>query len=439
MPCRRARWAAVAVAPALAVAVAACGGGEQRPLRIGVIVDCVGALRALQDQELSGAQLPLIERGARTAGRQPSDGVHRVDVAGRPVDIVRGCSESGASTTLTQVARQLVEGEHADVVVAGGPFSVDVIPLRDVARRYPDVAFVAAANGPREVTLQRPAANIYRVSADPGQGVAGLATYAYRDLGWRRVALVVDDWVVGWDAETAFVREFCALGGRVVGRVALIGPKPPRAIVAGIPRRADGVAVLGSAVSVSPEMLTALARRGPRALVLGPDVVGDSNLVRGVTGLDGVVGAAYAPAGARSPTVQDYLRDYARAYPGAPPGEPRDALVMGYRNAVESVLDAFEHVNGDLSDGRRRLRDQLGRLRADLLGVPVRMDAHRQAVVSTNLVRLGRASASGVPALRDVRTVPGVDQSVGGLVPASYVPSSAGQACRRAPPPPWAR
>lgn len=437
MPCRHARWAALAVT--LVLLVAACGGGGQRPLRIGVVVDCVGAFRALQDQELSGAQLPLIVRGARTAGRRPSDGVHRVDVAGRPVEIVRGCSESGAFTTVTQVARQLVEGDHVDVVVVGGPISVDGIPLRDIARRYPDVAFMAAANGPREVTLQRPAANVYRVSADLGQGVAGLATYAYRDLGWRRVALVMDDWVVGWEAETTFVREFCALGGRMVGRVAVLGAKSPPAIVAAIPRRADGVAVLGSLVSVTPDLLTALARRGPRSLVLGPDVIGDGNLVRGVAGLDGVIGAAYAPAGARSPTVKAYLRDYAGAYPGAPPGEPRDALVMAYHNAVEGVLDAFERVHGDLSDGRRRLRDQLGHLRADLLGVPVRMDDHRQAVVSTSLVRLGRPLASGVPSLADVRTIPGIDQSVGGLVPIAYQPSSAGQACRRAPPPPWAR
>jgi branched-chain amino acid transport system substrate-binding protein len=437
MRCRRARWPALAIA--LALAASACGGGDARPLRIGVIVDCVGAFRALQDQELSGAQLPLIVRGARTAGRRPSDGVHRVDVAGRPVEIVRGCSESGEFATLTQVARQLVEREHVDVVVAGGPFSVDGIPLRDLARRYPDVAFVAAANGPREVTLRRPAPNVYRVSADLAQGVAGLATYAYRDLGWRRVALVMDDWVVGWEAETAFVREFCALGGRVVGRVALSGPKPPRAVVAGIPRRADGVAVLGSALAVTPDLLTALARRGPRTLVLGPDVIGDANLVRGVAALEGVVGAAYAPAGERSPELRTYLRDYTTAYPGAPPGEPRDGLVMGYRNAVEGVLDAFEQVHGDLSDGRRRLRGQLGHLRTELLGVPVRMDDHRQAVVSTSLVRLGRPSASGVPALGDVRTIAGVDQSVGGLVGVGYQPSSAGQACRRGTPPPWSR
>jgi branched-chain amino acid transport system substrate-binding protein len=437
MRCERRVWAALAAAALLATP--ACGGTSERPLRIGVIVDCVGAYRALQDQELAGAQLPLIVRGAGKAGRNPSDGVHNVGVAGRPVEVVRGCSESGEFTTLTQVARQLVEREHVDVVFAGGPFSVDGIPLRDLARRYPDVAFIAAANGPREVTLQRPAANVYRVAPDLGQGVAGLATYAYRDLGWRRVALVMDDWVVGWDAETAFVREFCALGGRVVGRVARSGPVSPRAVLARVPRRADGVVVLGSALSVTPDILDALARRGARTLLLGPDVIGDTNLVRGVTHLDGVVAASYAPAAQASPDMRAYLRDYAAAYPGASRGAPRDALVMGYRNAVEGVLDAFTRVDGDLSDGRRRLRGQLGRLNTRLLGVPVRMDARRQAVVTTSLVRLGPASASGGPELTAVRAIHGVDQSVGGLVPPGYVPSSAGQACRRGTPPPWGR
>jgi hypothetical protein len=192
-------------------------------------------------------------------------------------------------------------------------------------------------------------------------------------------------------------------------------------------------------MSVTPDVLDALARRGPRTLVLGPDVIGDTSLVRGVASLDGVVGASYAPTAQASHDVATYLRDYAKAYPGAAPGEPRDGLVMGYRNAVEGVLDAFERADGDLSDGRRRLRAQLGRLRTQLVGVPVHLDAHRQAVVSTSLVRLGRPSASGVPVLTDVRAVRGVDQSVGGLVPASYVPTSAGQACRRATPPPWAR
>ena len=82
---------------------------------------------------------------------------------------------------------------------------------RGAIRRCP---FVVAADGPREVTLQRPALNLYRIAADYGQGVAGLATYAYRRLGWRTVTVLPDAAYSGWNAESAFVREFCALGGR---------------------------------------------------------------------------------------------------------------------------------------------------------------------------------------------------------------------------------
>jgi ABC-type branched-subunit amino acid transport system substrate-binding protein len=402
-----------------------------------VIVDCVGVFRAVADGELAAAELPLIARGGQPAGKRPGDGLEGGNAAGRRVEIVRGCSESGEFSTLMETARRLVERERVDIVVAGGPVALDGLALRELARRYPQVPFIVAANGPREVTLQRPAPNLYRVAADYGQGVAGLATYAFRRLGWRTVAVMPDEVWTGWNAESAFVREFCALGGRVRQRRLPIPAQRPAKLLRRIPRDADGVAVFGSFMTVTPDILKALARRGSDAVVLGAEVSGSANLFRHAPGLEGVVAASYAAQ--TSPDFRRYLREYARAYPSTPAGEPRDAAVMNYYTAVESVLRAFEQVHGDLSGGRRRLRAQLGHLRTTLLGVPVRMDDHRQAVVSANVVRLGGESASGLPELTPVLTVPGVDQSVGGLLPADYVPSYAGEACRRAPPPPWAR
>jgi hypothetical protein len=181
--------AALLVAAAL-TGVAGCGGSGERPVRIGLVVDCQGAFRALHDRELSGAQLPLIARGATERGSEPSDGVTSVRVAGHDVELVPACSESGDFATVTQAVRLLVERTRVAAVVVGGVFSVDGLALRTIARRYPGVPFVAAANGPREVTLAPPGASVYRVAADYGQGVAGLATYAYRRLGWRRAAVV---------------------------------------------------------------------------------------------------------------------------------------------------------------------------------------------------------------------------------------------------------
>ena len=59
---------------------------------------------------------------------------------------------------------------------------------------HPEVVFLPVVHGAREVTLRRPARNIFRFAADYGQGMAGLASYAYRRLGWRRAAVVLGNW-----------------------------------------------------------------------------------------------------------------------------------------------------------------------------------------------------------------------------------------------------
>ena len=81
-----------ALGAALTLVAGACGEDEQ-PLRIGVVVDCVGINRSFQDAELSGAQLPLIERGARPGGREArrrNHGCRGCRPAGRARDRLHG-------------------------------------------------------------------------------------------------------------------------------------------------------------------------------------------------------------------------------------------------------------------------------------------------------------------------------------------------------------
>ena len=47
--------------------------GDPPPLRVGVLVDCVGFFRNLQDASLAGAEIPLLNRGASLRGPLPSD------------------------------------------------------------------------------------------------------------------------------------------------------------------------------------------------------------------------------------------------------------------------------------------------------------------------------------------------------------------------------
>ena len=44
-------------------------------MRIGVLTDCQGPFRAFEEAELSGAELPLLARGAAFRGTAPTDGL----------------------------------------------------------------------------------------------------------------------------------------------------------------------------------------------------------------------------------------------------------------------------------------------------------------------------------------------------------------------------
>ena len=241
------------------------------------------------------------------------------------------------------------------------------------------------------MTLHRAAANLYRFGADYGQGVAGLAHHAYHALGWRRVAIVAPAGDGGWSSRDAFTAEFCALGGRVTSHVgpstASVRPQGPRRR-APIPRDVDGVAVLGAGFFSGPNaFLRRLARRvgdPARHIVLGPYTVDDPDMLKAVAGaLGGVVASSYVDPSRR----REYLRAFADAFPGVRSPRPRAGWRSGFRDGVEAVLRGIERSGGDT----RRLPAALAQLRTDLLGGPVRLDAARQAVVTSRLVRIDDA------------------------------------------------
>ena len=331
-------------------------------------------------------------------------------------------------------ARRLAEVEHVDAIVGGGG-SPDEVVLREVARREPGVLFLPAVHGPREATLHRRAPNLYRFAGDFGQGAAGLGTYAYRDLGWRRAAIVLTNWDVGWGPREAFAAEFCAAGGRVVSQLPIDAFDPAGRDVASVPRDVDGVAVFTKGFFGPEGFLKALARRArdpAREILVGPGLIDDPALVRSVgRSLAGVTGSSFV----RPDRLRAYLARYEKAFPGTSRDVASTELVTGYRDAMEALVSALERADGDLA----RLRPELARLRIQLLGGPVRLDHNGQAVVSTSLVRVGAPAPRGeAPVLEPLEEIPAVDQSIGGLLSPSLIPGDGPAACPRRRPPPWA-
>lgn len=419
----------VAVLVVLATVAAGCGADEH-PVRIGVLAECQGAFRGYGDSELAAAELPFLRRGAHLIGTSPSDGVSTVEIGGRKIEFLLGCEELGEHQVYIEEARRLLEAEHVDAVMGGSS-----VVTRDLAHRYPGAVFLSTFWDEQEVTLRRPASNLFRFTPDYAQQVAGLGAYAYRVLGWRRASLVVGDGDPGWGAAAAFTAEFCSLGGRVVSTSY---PAGGDGVAGATSARPDGVASFLTPLDDQASILRSLSDKldSPRRLLLWGQSLQDPTLLgRLGSRLDGVVTTTWLPPSPPSAPLRDFRRRWRAAFPGLPVALTTDPVVIGYHNSMEAILSALGGLRStDVEPGLER---ELKRLRLDLPGGVVSLDRNRQAVrdgyVSRIVVRGGKDK------LVPVAVVPGVEQTFGGLLSSAPPPGPGTQPCRPGSPPSWAR
>src|SRR5205807_8025609 len=61
--------------------------------------------------------------------------------------------------------------------------------------------------------------NFYRFNGDGAQWNAGICDLAYHKLGWRKAAIIMDDYSFGWTSGAGMIADFCAVGGQITKRV----------------------------------------------------------------------------------------------------------------------------------------------------------------------------------------------------------------------------
>jgi YVTN family beta-propeller protein len=394
-------------------------------IAIGVLSDCKGRYAQTRDATLAGSELAVIEHGGWRAGPALTDGIKGASIAGHPIRLVFGCSDSTTASALSE-ARRLVDGVGVQVLI--GPLGGNPgLVLQDFARTRPGIAFV---NGTSSAQVLRPAPNFFSFHTDGAGWTAGLGTYAYRSLGWRKAVIVADlqDDVFNWTQAAGFVAEFCSLGGTIAKRVWVpAGTEDYSRIIAQVPR-SD---VDGFFFATYANTVVALARGYPglrgnisRKVLPGslPDLGGLQALGRRARGL---VGGGAEGAG----DFAGYMRRYRREF-------PRNTTFAGsyfdifYHDAMGATLDALASVRGDLSQGERRFKAALARVRPSSPLGAIRLDRDRQAIAYNNLYRGNRR----------IRAIPRVDHTFGGyFTPDDPPPSRTTPVCKHGNPPPWAR
>ena len=442
---------------ALAAIAAGCGGDDEgagqtggattggqatgEAIKIGIFSNNEGAFAPFEGQTWGGAMLPLINRGATAVSGDPTEGVEGAVIAGHPIEIVYGGSDSTPDKAVEE-ARRLVEQEKVDILV--GPLSgSEGIAVANYSKEQPGVTFVNGISGAQDTTLKVRSPNFFRFHNDGTQWTAGLGDYAYNELGWRNVVTIGDDYDFPYSQIAGFVAEFCSIGGKVTERLwPPLGEEDYSSYITQIPEDVDGFFMgVGGTGTVAFVKQYGQLRGNLSDKIMGGIFMTDPVILKELG--DQVVGVVTAGMTAGDSQESSYL-DYSSALDAAYPdlkGTASSVFAYGYYTAMEAIAQGLEQVEGDLSDGHSAFNDALSNLELDAPLGTIKLDENRQAIMDNFLQQIvADHTGDGVPDVKTIKTIPQVDQTFAGFFsPETPSPDRTNPECKTADPPPWTK
>jgi branched-chain amino acid transport system substrate-binding protein len=424
----------IAVTAMVSTSFASSGARE---VRLAIMTDCKGAFAFGAELDIGGAQAALAEY----AGGKPKNknkataGMTGIKVGSTPVKIVGyGCGDDTAATAIKET-RRLMEQLRADVMV--GPLSGDeAVVVANYAKTHPTKTFIIGTAGSQDPTLQIAPKNLFRYHGDGAQWNAGIGEIAYKRLGWRNAAIVMDDYSFGWTSAAGIIADFCAVGGKITKRVfpplnttdysSYVQQLPP-------PDTVDGtfwvVGGTGTAASLNAYE-QAYGKLDPKKHI--------GNLFFGFLGADKVVapkvvgayvGGAGTGPGLKTPQAKRYEAVIKKWYPKLPAA---DLFVYNYYNAAWALVRGLQASGGVVG---AKLQASLPKTNASGYEVSdrgiVKLDSRRQAVGDQYQLQLVK-NADGSVGPQVVAYVPNVDQTFGGLFkPSSPPPGRTQPPCKK--------
>ena len=136
-------------------------------------------------------------------------------LAGRKVELLVADSGGVPAQTRTKI-QELVERERIHLMI--GPLdTASALAADDYIRQAQLLTLSVAAA--EDMTQRKPNPWFTRGTSTSSQSAMPLADYAYKQLGYRRMAVIADDIAYGHEMCAGFMRVFEDLGGKVVQRM----------------------------------------------------------------------------------------------------------------------------------------------------------------------------------------------------------------------------
>jgi branched-chain amino acid transport system substrate-binding protein len=391
------QWVWGAVAGVLAVVLVG-GATAQQPVKIGLLATLEGPFAAGGQDGMRGAELAVKQRG----------GV----VAGRKIEILKASSDAKPDVAVN-ATRKLVEQDKVDIMV--GPLSgSEGIAVKNYSKTQPNITFINGSSGAQQTTLQDPSPNFFRFNTDGAQWMVGLGEYALKTKGYKKMALIAEDYAFPYSQVQGFMSEYCKLGGRVTHKAWVpLGAKDYSSVIAGLPADVDALlVVLGGADAVN--FLTQYEQAGGNKPMVGGSITVDQTVLnfKGKrresllgTPSAGPIADSYDGADWKK-FVADYKENFKDGFPS-----PSLFAFVYYIN-MKAALDGLDAVKGDLSGGQAKYREALKNLKLKTPTGEVVLDENRQGIGTTFVTEVAKA-ADGTFYNKVVKVIPNVNQRLG--------------------------
>jgi branched-chain amino acid transport system substrate-binding protein len=414
----------VAVAAGMTVAAtASLAASKAGVVKVAIMTDCKGAFGFGYEPDIGGAEAALATyaHGKAKNPKKPSAGMTGIKVGTTPIRIVGyGCGNDTVPLAVTETKR-LMEQLGADVMI--GPLSGDeAVSVANYAKAHPTKTFIIGTAGSQDPTLQIAPKNMFRYHGDGAQWNAGTGEIAYRKLGWRKAAIIMDDYSFGWTTGAGLIADFCAMGGEITKRVfaplnttdyaPYVRQLPP-------PTAVDGYfwTIGGNATGASLKAYEqAYGPTSPTKFVGNLFFAFLGNFAEVAPRLTGAyLGGFGTSPGLATAQAKAYEARVAKAFPGLNGGNYADGFVYNYYNAAWALVQGLTK-----SGGATGAKLQASLPRAIKPGYQVsgggvvHLDANRQAIQDQWPLQIIKG-ADGKPTVTVAGFVPNVTQSFGGL------------------------
>jgi branched-chain amino acid transport system substrate-binding protein len=386
------------LALAAVFAVVAGTADAQQVVKIGLLATLEGPFAAGGQDGMRGAELAVKQRNGM--------------VAGKKIEIIKASSDAKPDVAVN-ATRKLVEQDKVDIMV--GPLSgSEGIAVKNYSKSQPGTTFINGSSGAQATTLTDPSPNFFRFNTEGAQWMVGLGEYALKTKGYKKMALIAEDYAFPYSQVQGFMTEYCKAGGRVTHKAWVpLGGKDYSSVIAKLPGDVDALlVVLGGSDAVN--FLTQYEQAGGNKPMVGGSITVDQTVLNfkgkrreSLLGTPSAGPIADSYDGAEwKKFVADYKANFKDGFPS-----PSLFAYVYYIN-MKAALDGLEAVKGDLSGGQAKYREALKNLKLQTPTGVVTLDENRQAIGTTFVTEVA-AGPDGVYYNKVVKVVPNVNQRLG--------------------------